>query len=144
MNCQQCDESLIDYTVAELAPEARAAVARHLAGCPTCALAACRLRADLEGVSHAADLAPPPELRARVRAAAAATFHPPWWRRTLAAGLRPVPAYGLAVASMIPVIAWAALQMFTHREPTAAPHARPAIVSDYDASAPIARPWNVL
>ena len=71
MNCQQCDEQLIDYVVAELAPDARSAVAAHLAECPTCALASCRLRADLEGVSLAVttDLtaAWPDELQAQVQ-----------------------------------------------------------------------------
>ncbi len=144
MNCQQCDEQLIDYVVAELAPDARTAVAAHLAECPTCALASCRLRADLEGVSHAVTAAPPPALRARVRAAAAATFKPPWWRRTAAAVLRPVPAYGLAIASLLPVIVWAGVHTWSARTlPPPAP-ARPVVVADYDASAPIVRPWTVL
>lgn len=146
MNCQQCDEQLIDYVFAELAPDARAAVARHLAGCPTCAVASCRLRADLEGVAHAEALAPPPAVRARVRAAAEAAFskRPAWWRRPLAAVLRPVPAYGLAIASLLPVAVWAAAHALTprHLPPPTTPH--PVVVADYDASAPIVRPPNVL
>lgn len=144
MNCQQCDEHLIDYVVAELAPAERAAVAAHLAGCPTCALASCRLRADLEGVTHAATISPPPALRARVRAAAAATFKPPWWRRSLTAVLRPVPAYGLAIASLLPVLVWAGVHTWTTRSLSPPAVARPVVVADYDASAPIVRPWNVL
>lgn len=145
MNCQQCDERLIDYVFAELAADERAAVARHLADCPTCALASCRLRADLEGVAHAEALAPPPAVRARVRAAAAAAFTatPAWWRRPLAAVLRPVPAYGLALASLLPVLVWAATHAWAAR--TLSPAVpRPVVVADYDASAPIPRPLNVL
>jgi anti-sigma factor RsiW len=144
MNCQQCDERLIDYVVAELAPDERAAVARHLAGCPTCAVASCRLRADLDGVAQAAAMSPPPALRARVRAAAAASFRPPWWRRTLASGLRPVPAYGLAVASLLPVIVWASVHAWADRTDHPTPTSRPVVVADYDASAPLTRTWNVL
>jgi anti-sigma factor RsiW len=144
MNCQQCDEQLIDFVFAELAPDPRADLVRHLAECPTCALASYRLRADLDGLSHAGEHAPPPALRARVRSAVAAEFRPPWWRRTLASGLRPVPAYGLAVAALAPILVWAAVHALTVRAPAPpAADLRP-VLADYDASAPVVRPWNLL
>lgn len=144
MNCQQCDDHLIDLIYDELDPPTRAAVVGHLAGCPTCALASYRLRADLDGISHATSEAPPPALRARVRAAAAASFRPPWWRRTLASGLRPVPAYGLAVAALAPILLWAAVQAWTARTPALPTAIARPVVADYDASAPVVRPWNLL
>jgi anti-sigma factor RsiW len=141
LSCTEVDACLIDYVVAELAPAERAAVAAHLAGCPDCALASCRLRADLEGV---AAVDPPPHLRARVRAAVAAAVRPPWWRRTLAAGARPIPAYAALAASLLPVVLWAAFQAWTTRAPRPSADPRPVVVADYDASAPIVRPWNLL
>lgn len=134
MDCERCESLLIDHAHAELAPDAHADVTRHLAACPTCALASCRLRADLDGVLQAAAEAPRAALRLRLREEVARSFRPPWWRRGLALLARPVPAYAVAVALLLPAALWLA------RGRDATPSARrepPPRLHGYDAVAPL-------
>ena len=130
MNCEHCESLLIDHAHAELGPAEHAEVTRHLAGCPTCALASCRLRADLEGLLQATCEPAPPALRARLRAEVARSFRPSWPRRALAALARPVPAYALLAALALPGLLW----IFT-RPPHAA--TTPPRLHGYDAAAPL-------
>src|SRR5690606_24079248 len=76
-------------------------------------LASCRLRAELDGVLAAAAMSPPPGLRARLRAEVERSFRPPWWRRALAPLRAPVPAYGLAIASLVPPLTLAAVRLWS-------------------------------
>ena len=130
MHCEHCESLLIDHAHAELDPAEHAEVTRHLAGCPSCALASCRLRADLEGLLQAASEPAPAALRARLRAEVARSFRPSWPRRALAALARPVPAYALLAALALPGLLW----IFT-RTPT--PAAAPPRLHGYDAAAPL-------
>lgn len=140
MDCEQCDGSLIDHAHAELAPEVRAAVTRHLAECAACAVAFCRLRADLDGVLLAADAAPPAAVRQRLRAEVERSFRPTWWRRALAQVCRPVPAYVVLAALAIPAALWLARAAGPSAD-TAAPAPR---LRGYDAAAPLTAPREIL
>ncbi|MEZ4448510.1 MAG: zf-HC2 domain-containing protein [Nannocystaceae bacterium] len=144
MTCPQSDAHLIDLIHDELDAETQAELLRHLAGCSGCALRFCQLRADLEGVTMSAE-APPPALRRRVRREIERTFRPPLWRRALDLGRRPVPAYGVVVASLAPVIAWVALSFAAgppSASPTPASNHLPRII-DYDSMVPLT-PRDVL
>lgn len=143
MKCEDCQPVLIDYAYAELAPDQRNAVTRHLTGCPGCALAFCRLRADLDGVLLVADEAPPAALRLRLRAEVERSFRPSWWRRAWAVVLRPVPAYALVVAALVPGLAWLASDVSGPRAPELTPPG-PLHVRGYDAAAPLLPPRPIL
>lgn len=131
MNCDVCDSLLIDHAHGELEPPERAAVTRHLAECPRCAVAFCRLRADLDGVLQATAEAPPPAVRARLRAEVERSFRPRWRQRVWAAFARPVPAYALLAALALPAAVWLVV-----RAP-GRPAAGPPTLKSYDAAAPL-------
>ena len=146
MKCEESDTHLLDLIHDELDAPVRAEVLRHLAGCPACALRYCQLRADLEGVSMSAE-APPPILRRKVRRAVELAFRPPWWRRAVDVWRRPIPAYGIVVASVAPVVAWAAISfgpavLGDPPAPAPTPAPSPRII-DYDAMVPLT-PHDVL
>lgn len=134
MNCDDCDVLLIDHAHGELGPEERAAVTRHLAACPGCAVAFCRLRADLDGVLQATAEAPPPGVRARLRAEVERSFRPTWGRRVWSAFARPVPAYALLAALALPAAVWVVAVV---RAPEPLPAAGPPRLHSYDAAAPL-------
>lgn len=133
MRCEDCEPLLIDHAHGELDPPTRAEVTRHLAACPNCAVAFCRLRADLDGVLAATSEAPPPAVRARLRAEVERSFRPTWRRRAWAAFARPVPAYALLVALVLPAALW----LVAARVPERATASGPPRVSGYDAAAPL-------
>ncbi|MBZ5711022.1 anti-sigma factor family protein [Nannocystis pusilla] len=133
MNCEACDASLIDHAYDELEPEQRRAVTRHLAECAGCAVSYCRLRADLDGALQAAHEAPPVAVRERLRAAVEREFRPTWWRRALAQVRRPVPAYAVVAALVIPAALWFVRESTRDGATAAATAPR---VRGYDAAAP--------
>lgn len=93
---------LIHHAYAELGPAERAPLLRHLARCPACALEYCRLLADLDGIQASLD-DPPAALGRRVRSALERELRPRGMRRIVAALRRPIPAYALAAALLLPV-----------------------------------------
>ncbi len=109
MDCSACNERLIDYHFAELAPAERREVAGHLGDCGRCATEYCRLHADLAGFRDFAEAAPRREVAERLRARVAREFPPPWWRR-----LSPRGAFGLAYPALLAVtvllLVWALLR----------------------------------
>lgn len=107
--CAVVSDHLFDYVHDELDAEPGHAVALHLAECADCALASCRLRAELADLSWAQDEMPPPRVQARLRASVEASFGPPWYQRLFAVAMRPLPAYGLVLAGALPVALWFAL-----------------------------------
>ena len=151
MDCERCDRALIDHAHGELEAAERGEVTRHLASCPTCAVAYCRLCADLDGVLLATACAPPARVRQGIRAELARSFRPPWWRRALAFGRAPVPAYALVAALLLPAALWLArgrgapqgdaarADLSTH-----AAEAAPPRLGGYDAAAPLAPPRPIL
>ncbi|HEY8376646.1 MAG TPA: zf-HC2 domain-containing protein [Nannocystis sp.] len=140
MNCKQCEAALIEYAHDELTPAARLEVTLHLAECAGCAVAFCRLRADLDGVLLAAQKTPPAAVRERLRAEVERSFRPRWWRRALAQVRRPVPAYVVFAALAIPAVVWWMREFALSGEPgTETPRLR-----GYDAAAPLSMPREVL
>jgi anti-sigma factor RsiW len=143
IDCERCDARLIDFAYAELDDAERVAVARHLAGCSRCALEFCRLKADLDGVLDAVVESPPQAVRRRIRAEVERSFGPRWWHRVAAFWSRPIPAYGVVVASLIPVALWVATAMRpgSHGEAPAVAEVesstRPPALTDYDSMVPL-------
>ena len=142
IDCASCDEHLIDYAYHELVESLRSEVARHLADCPTCALAYCRLQADLDGVLEAVSEAPPQAVQRRIRDQLERSFGPSLWTRTVALWRRPVPAYGMVVASLVPMVFWLATALraspvVVAASATTTPPSRPPALIDYDSMLPL-------
>lgn len=104
--CSSCRDHLVEFAHDEVSDDSRVFVSTHLAACGECALAYCRLRADLGGISAAVDRPVPAALRAKVRRRVLRTLRPPWWRRIGAVCARPVPAYGAVALALLPVLLW--------------------------------------
>lgn len=134
MRCEDCRDQLIDHWHDELPADVRLGVALHLAECSDCALAYCRLHADLGGIAHAYNEAPRSEVRDALRRRVEQRFSPSWWRRAWRFAARPVPAYGAALVCMIPVAGWLLSAYAPAQEPGATQTARPAKVTGYDAT----------
>ncbi len=140
LSCSACDALMIDHVYGETGDEERGAVARHLATCPTCALEFCRLKADLDGVLEATVMAPPGALRRRIRDEVAKSFGPSWTSRLVHLWRRPVPAYGVVFASLIPVMIWVAATLRPGAVSSPAPDTvenRPPALIDYDSMVPL-------
>jgi anti-sigma factor RsiW len=138
VNCEHCQQQLIDYVHDELGADEGKAIAVHLAQCSDCALEYCRLRADVDGIARAYCDSPSPAVRDELRARVQREFAPPLWRRLARVLTRPVPIYGAAVAAVVPLLVWVATDVIRHapgREPTAIE--RPAKITDYDATMPL-------
>jgi anti-sigma factor RsiW len=138
VNCEHCQEQLIDYVHDELGAEAGKAIAVHLAQCSSCALEYCRLRADVEGIARAYCESPSPVVREALRDRVHREFAPSLLGRLARVLKRPVPVYGAAVAAVLPVLVWIATDV-VRDERTHAPSAveRPAKITDYDATRPL-------
>lgn len=143
MNCETCETLLIDHLHGELPSADRHAVAGHLTECSECALAFCRLAADVEGIAAAYEVVPSASARNELRERVSAEFRPSLLRRAWAFATRPVPAYGVACAAAIPLLLWAvspappATQETTDPAPAAS---KPARIHDYDASTSLRDP----
>ena len=72
MNCAEIEILICEYVDGTLAPEARAAVGRHLAECPACAEMAKDSASAVAFMERAADVEPPPELVTHL------LFEAPW------------------------------------------------------------------
>lgn len=106
MDCPNCEAQLIDYTSGELGDDERVAIARHLADCPTCAMEYCRIQADLDGIAQAHCETPRPEVFAALRKQVAAEVRPSMPTRAWRMLARPVPMYGVLLATLIPAGIW--------------------------------------
>ncbi len=140
MNCEACETLLIDHLHGELPDAERHGVAGHLTECSECALAFCRLAADVQGIAAAYEVRPRPSVRDQLRERVSAEFRPSLLRRAWAFATRPVPAYGVACAAAIPLLLWAVspappvAQESADPVPTAS---KPARIHDYDATVPL-------
>lgn len=137
MDCPDCEDQLIDFASQELPDHARATVSRHLSGCSACALAYCRLQADLEGIVEAHAEAPRSRVYHQLRRKVAAEHGEPWWTRSRGFLARPVPMYGAVLAGLVPLAVWVVTAL---GRPAPAPDApspllAPASLTDYDAAA---------
>jgi anti-sigma factor RsiW len=106
MNCDEHGASLIHQAYGELDPAERGPLLRHLARCSACALEYCRLLADLDGIQASLD-EPPAALGRKVRAALERELRPRGIRRVVSALRRPIPAYALCAAVLLPLALWA-------------------------------------
>lgn len=147
MNCAEVGERLIDHAHDELPPDATAAVGRHLAECPSCALEYCRLRADLSGILEAHAEAPRARVFHQLRRRVAQEVRPPLGARVSRFLLRPVPAYGAFLFALVPAGLWvlSAVARPDRDGPAATESTTPTslpspTISDYDATAvPVAQ-----
>ncbi len=149
MNCDAALEKLSEHHHETLAAQETVALAEHLGACGGCAQAYCRLQAQLRGIASAYAQRPSATARAALRAAVQAEFvaKPPGRLRAFL--LRPVPAYGAALAAALPLIAWFALRPGPPgpmpnpmSDPMSAPMGTtqppgPARIRDYDATVPL-------
>ena len=106
MNCDEYRALLTHHAWGELGPAERGPVSSHLARCPACAVEYCRLLADLDGIQASLE-DPPAALGRKVRAAVERELRPRGIRRVWSALRRPIPAYAVAVALLLPIGVWA-------------------------------------
>jgi hypothetical protein len=106
MTCADCEILICDYLDGALTPDRKAAVERHLEGCPECAAMARDAAAAVAFMECAASVEPPPELITRI------LFEAPWsagkakpapWRKWLAGALSPIlqPKFAMGMAMTI-------------------------------------------
>lgn len=106
LTCAHCEPLLIEFVHEELEQVTHVGVAQHLASCSACALASCRLRADLEGIAVVVNERPRAQVRTQLRARVASEFTKTptlvdHFRRLWS---RPIPAWqalGLAAAPAV-------------------------------------------
>ncbi len=145
MNCAQARPSLIDHLHGELSSSEHAELAEHLGGCAECAVQYCRLEAEVRGIGRVFSERPSSAMAGALREAVEREFSPRFPARILALLRRPVPAYGVLFAAMVPLLVWAvATGLFdpsSGAEPSRSrPTAAPARIRNYDASAPMFDP----
>lgn len=140
MECEACESDLIDFVHGELERERHVEVARHLANCSGCALASCRLRADLDGISALVQEAPRPEVRAALRAQVEQTFAPARRVRLGRLWMRPVPVYQAVLIAAAAAALLLVIQALPERDPASTtPELRDAspILEGVDATEPL-------
>jgi hypothetical protein len=96
---------LVHHAYGELELAQRARLLHHLARCSACALEYCRLLADLDGIQASLE-DPPAALGRKIRAAVERELRPRGLRRVAFALRRPIPAYALAAALLLPLAMW--------------------------------------
>lgn len=110
MNCERCQELLIEYAHDESEWVDREAISTHLGHCGECATAYCRLQVDLSDIAVAHAEAPSREVAARVREAAQREFAPSAWSRFVGFWSRPIPVYRAIAIGLVPVVLLLAAQ----------------------------------
>ncbi|WP_425144850.1 zf-HC2 domain-containing protein [Deinococcus sp.] len=116
--CERCRELLPELLLGTASAQDSQFVREHLSGCPECRAEAAELRGVMGGLLHAApQVAPPPELRARVLASVAATepaSRPPARRLSMLQvmlGLAAAVGVGLVVAALWPASPFASASL---------------------------------
>lgn len=142
MRCDDCQALLIEYRYRELAGHQATEVAAHLAECGACAVAYCRLDADLSGIAETVTEAPPPRVHRALRARIAAEVAPSPWVRLLALVSYRVPAYQATLVAAALMLAWFAFA--SEPASTKPPRSARTVVDAYDASSILAIDDNVL
>lgn len=129
---EELETSVAAWVLGALDPPEAELVSAHAEGCPTCRELAGRLRRVVGALPLAVEEAtPPPRLRERVLAAAAATRSPartPVARRPIARapaqrvpGLRRIPAYALAAVAVLALLVGVVIGQVAHAPQPAAP-----------------------
>lgn len=127
----ELESSIAAWVLGALDPEEAEVVSAHAEACPTCRELAARLRRVVGALPLAVEeAAPPPRLRERVLAAAAATRSPagsPVARRSIvrapaprASGLRRIPAYALAAMAVLALLVGVVIGQVAHAPQTPA------------------------
>ncbi len=122
-HCEEVRDHMHELVFDELAPELRARVVDHVTQCPECALEHARWSLDLGAIGSAWEVEPPDAVAFALRSKVERAFVP-WWGRALAIVRRPVPAYGVIAALVIPLVLWGVA-----RPPEAAESATPATIA---------------
>ena len=148
--CEITTERLVDYYLGELPQAQRAEVATHLASCGACAVQACQLYADLDGMGEALTESPAPHVRRELRGKVRREFTESFASRLRRFFALPVPAYQAAlmvacVAALLVVLpARTSIQVqlpvptepasAEHVQTMPAPEASRTLLQGYDAS----------
>jgi len=140
MICDDCTSKLIEYRYRELDDPTASAMAEHLATCGVCAVAYCRLDADLSGILATVTEAPPASVHRALRAKVAREVAPNHWARMKSALAYRIPAYQATLVAAAILLAWFAL----NPSPEPIPTASRTVVDAYDASAILVIDDNVL
>jgi len=109
MSCESCRDRLPDLVFDELAPELRGPMVEHVTHCPDCALEHARWALDVAAIAPAWEADPPDAVGEALRRRVENAFVPAWarwWGRAVALVTRPVPAYGVIAAVVIPFVLW--------------------------------------
>lgn len=106
MNCQECQDALIDYHYRELGEAPRRAVAAHLCDCSSCAVAYVRLDAELSGLTASLSERPRPEVRRALEARVARAFPRRLWPRLAGIFTRRVALYQPILVAALVLIVW--------------------------------------
>jgi anti-sigma-K factor RskA len=105
LTCEEVADLATAVALDAADPRDRRALAKHLAVCPACAVAVDEMRLAAAALGSAVpQVAPPPELRARVMAAARReplSLRRLWWRLRPVREPRPAAAWGLLAASIV-------------------------------------------
>ncbi len=128
---EELESSVAAWVLGALDPDEAEVVRSHAEACPTCRELAARLRRVVGALALAVEeAAPPPRLRERVLAAAAATSSPagsPVARRPIAkapalrqSGFRRMPAYALAAVAVLALLVGVVIGQVVHTPQTAA------------------------
>lgn len=104
-HCEEVRDHMHELVFDELVPELRARMVDHVTQCPECALEHARWSLDLGAIGSAWEVEPPDEVAHALRRKVERAFVP-WWGRALAIVRRPVPAYGVIAAFVIPLVLW--------------------------------------
>lgn len=106
MNCEECQDALIDYHYRELDEPARRSVAEHLCDCSSCAVAYVRLDAELSGLRATLSERPRPEVRRALEARVAQAFPRRLWPRLTGIFTRRVALYQPILVAAVVLIGW--------------------------------------
>jgi anti-sigma factor RsiW len=133
MSCESCRELLLDLLLGELDERTAGDTSAHVGECPACAVAYARLHLDLAGLAPACEAEPSEHARTELRARIERNFASPR-ARALSWMRRPVPAYGLLAAAMLPLVVWT-LAALGERE-DAGRSKPPTVATDRDPATP--------
>jgi anti-sigma factor RsiW len=142
-HCEEVRDHMHELVFDELEAELRARVVDHVTQCPECALEHARWSLDLGAIGPAWEVEPPDAVAFALRRKVERAFVP-WWGRVLAVVRRPVPAYGVIAALVIPFVLWSVAQPPREPSPVTAVPSAPLVVAPATSSAAEVPPARVV